>query len=63
LQQLVIGFGEALGVQVQAFVSDYEVICSQQVHATAAQANGYLIYPGGVTTVQRRMATRAGRNP
>jgi 3-dehydroquinate dehydratase-2 len=65
LHQLVIGFGEALGVTVQAFVSDYEGDLLKQVHATAAQTDGYLIDPGGLTTVSEgwRHALAETRKP
>lgn len=47
LQQLA----GSLGVSVSIFASDYEGDLLERTHTTAADADGYLIDPGGLTTV------------
>lgn len=65
LQRKVVGFGEALGVQVRVFASDYEGELLEAVHASAASSDGYLVDPGGLATVSEglRHALQETRRP
>ncbi len=45
LQNLVVSFGTALGVEVRPFASDYEGEILEHIHATAATTEGYLVDP------------------
>jgi 3-dehydroquinate dehydratase-2 len=51
LQQMVIQFGAALGVEVRAFASDYEGDILEHIHAAAGTTHGFLVDPGGLATV------------
>jgi 3-dehydroquinate dehydratase-2 len=65
LHNLVTTFGAALGVQIDTFVSDYEGDLLKQVHGSAATADGYLVNPGGLTSVSEawRHALAETRKP
>lgn len=51
LQKYVVDFGNALGVEVRPFASDFEGELLERVHESAATADGYLVNPGGLTSV------------
>jgi 3-dehydroquinate dehydratase II len=51
LQELVVGFGASLGVDVRPFVSDHEGDLLEHVHASGGSTDGYLLDAGGLTTV------------
>lgn len=51
LRRLVERFAESMGVDVNVKVSDYEGELLEHVHATAVGADGYIVDPGGLTTV------------
>ena len=51
LDKLVRRFGESIGVDVEVFVSDYEGELLEFVHAHAAETDGFIVDPGGLTTV------------
>jgi 3-dehydroquinate dehydratase-2 len=51
LQNLVVSFGSALGVDIRPFASDYEGAVLEHIHATAGSTDGYLVDPGGLATV------------
>lgn len=55
LQDLVVDFGLALGVDVRPFASDFEGELLEHIHASASTADGYLIDAGGLTTVSEAM--------
>lgn len=50
LQATVRGFAELLGVGVTPFASNHEGEILEFVHRTAAEVDGYLINPAGLTT-------------
>ena len=51
LDKLVRRFAESIGVDVEVFVSDYEGELLEFVHAHAAETDGFIVDPGGLTTV------------
>ena len=53
LQALVVDFGNALGVEVHTFASNFEGELLERVHQTAATADGYIVDPGGLATVSQ----------
>jgi 3-dehydroquinate dehydratase-2 len=53
LQKLVIDFGNELGVQVRTFASDFEGDLLKYVYDTADTTNGYIVDPGGLTTISQ----------
>ena len=65
LQQAVRELGEALGVEVRTFASDYEGALLEHVHASAAETHGYIVDAGGLTTVSEglRHALQETRRP
>ena len=53
LQRLVTDFGRTLGVVVQTFVSDFEGELLEHVYSTAAEADAYIVDPGGLATISQ----------
>ncbi|KRW94070.1 hypothetical protein AQY21_21605 [Paracoccus sp. MKU1] len=53
LQQMVVAFGESLGVDVHTFASNREGELLEHVYATAAFTDGYVVDPGGLATVSQ----------
>lgn len=51
LKAYVAGFGERLGVDVEAFSSNHQGEILEFIHASAARVDGYIINPAGLTTV------------
>lgn len=51
LKSFVKGFGEALGIEVQCFSSNFEGEILEFIHASASEVDGYIINPAGATTV------------
>lgn len=50
LQEIVRGFADELGVTVRQFASNHEGEILDFIHETAAEVDGYLINPAGLTT-------------
>ena len=50
LQEFVRTVAEAVGVEVEAFASNHEGEILEFIHRTAAEVDGYLINPAGLTT-------------
>lgn len=44
-------FAESMGVDIDVFASDYEGELLEYVHANAVGADGFIVDPGGLTTV------------
>lgn len=53
LQRVIMEFGTTLGVDVRTFVSDFEGELLERVYATAAQADAYIVDPGGLATISQ----------
>lgn len=51
LKAYVAGFGERLGVDVEAFSSNHQGDILEFIHASAERVDGYIINPAGLTTV------------
>lgn len=51
LAALLRRFADSMGVEIDIFVSDYEGELLEYVHANAAGADGFIVDPGGLTTV------------
>lgn len=51
LQKLVQEFGNSLGVDIHTFASNSEGALLEKVHETAQSAHGYIVNPGGLTSV------------
>lgn len=51
LKAYVAGFGERLGVDVEAFSSNHQGDILEYIHASAERVDGYIINPAGLTTV------------
>ena len=50
LHDYVRSYGKSLGVDVEAFVSDYEGAILEFIHQSAERVDGYLINPAGLTS-------------
>lgn len=51
LEGLLRRFADSIGVDINVFVSDYEGELLEYVHANAAEADGFVVDPGGLATV------------
>jgi 3-dehydroquinate dehydratase II len=51
LKSFVTDFGEALGVEVQCFSSNFEGAILEFIHESASEVDGYIINPAGATTI------------
>lgn len=51
LEGLLRRFADSIGVDIDVFVSDYEGELLEYVHANAAEADGFVVDPGGLATV------------
>ena len=51
LRKLLLDIAGSIGVDVDVFVSDYEGEILEYVHANASEADGFIVDPGGLTTV------------
>lgn len=62
---LLQGWAADLGVTVQHFRSNHEGRLLEHIHATTATTNGYLVNPGGLTTIGEslRHALRDAKRP
>lgn len=59
------GWADGLGVQLDHFASNHEGRLLEHIHATSATTNGYLVNPGGLTTIGEslRHALRDAKRP
>ncbi len=59
------GWADDLGVQIGQFGSNHEGRLLEHIHATSATTNGYLVNPGGLTTIGEslRHALRDAKRP
>lgn len=51
MRELLLRFAGSIGVDIDVFVSDYEGELLEYVHANGASADGFIVDPGGLTTV------------
>lgn len=64
-EDLLAQWADDIGVRIDHFASNHEGRILDHIHATSATTNGYLVNPGGLTTVGEslRHALRDAKRP